>query len=232
MSKGTVFVVDDDEDIRHSVYDLVVSVGLACQTYDSAHTFLKADTETGPSAVVLDVRLPGMGGLEIQEHLLAKGATAPIIFITAYGDVWTAVHAMKRGAVDFIEKPFSGQALLGSIQAAIKAHGERLAEKANLISLYASLRRLTPREVEILTRLGAGKSNNTIAEELALSVRTVEFHRANMMRKLKVSSREEVTRIAVEIRVAQLSRLRQRSSSAISQSYPQDPVDNHQGIWD
>lgn len=198
MSLGTVFVVDDDEDVRQSIRDLVVSVGIDCKTYESGDTFSWADTETGPSAVVLDVRLPGIGGLEIQKNLVAKGATAPVIFITGYGDVWTAVQAMKLGAFDFFEKPFNSHELLTRIQAAITRHAEHLAEKTGREGLDALLNRLTPREMDILTGLGQGKSNKTIAAELQLSVRTVEFHRAHMMRKLHANSREDLTRIAIE----------------------------------
>ncbi|WP_316977027.1 response regulator transcription factor [Shumkonia mesophila] len=202
MSLGTVFVVDDDEDIRESIRDLVVSVGINCKTYESADAFFRADTESGPSAVILDVRLPGIGGLEIQKTLVAKGATAPVIFVTGYGDVWTAVQAMKRGAFDFFEKPFSSQELLTRIQAAIGQHVEHLAEKSRLKDIDALLQGLTPRERDILERLGLGKSNKTIAAELAMSVRTVEFHRARMMQKLRARSREDLTRIAIEGRQA------------------------------
>lgn len=202
MSLGTVFVVDDDEDIRESIRDLVVSVAINCKTYESADAFFRADTESGPSAVILDVRLPGIGGLEIQKILVAKGAAAPIIFVTGYGDVWTAVQAMKRGAFDFFEKPFSSQELLTRIQAAIAQHAEQLAGKARLKDIDALLQGLTPRERDILERLGLGKSNKTIAAELTMSVRTVEFHRARMMQKLRARSREDLTRIAIEGRQA------------------------------
>lgn len=205
MSLGTVFVVDDDEDVRESIRDLVVSVGINCRTYESADAFFWADTESEPSAIILDVRLPGTGGLEIQKNLIAKGAAAPIIFITGYGDVWTAVQAMKRGAFDFFEKPFSSQELLSRIQAAITQHAEQLAEKARIRTLDALLQCLTPREREILESLGLGKSNKTIAAELAMSVRTVEFHRARMMRKLRAHSREELTRIAIETRITRVA---------------------------
>lgn len=206
MSRGMAYVVDDDDDIRRSVRDLVSSVGIGCETFGSAETFLRVDTERRPSAVILDVRLPGFGGLEIQENLLAKGAIAPVIFITAYGDVWTAVQAMKRGAFDFLEKPFSGQELLTSIQAALKYHAEQLEMKGRLEGLDELLRRLTPRELDILMHLAAGKSNKTAANELGLSVRTVEFHRANLMRKLHANSREAVTHVAFELLMAQLRR--------------------------
>jgi FixJ family two-component response regulator len=198
MSLGTVFVVDDDEDVRLSIRDLVVSVGIDCRTYESADSFSWVDTESGPSAVILDVRLPGVGGLEIHKNLIAKGASVPIIFVTGYGDVRTAVQAMKCGAFDFFEKPFNSQELLTRIQAAIARHTEHLAERAGREGLDALLGRLTPREMDILTGLGQGKSNKTIAAELQLSVRTVEFHRAHMMRKLHANSREELSRIAIE----------------------------------
>jgi len=206
VSLGTVFVVDDEEDVRESIRDLVVSVGINCRTYESADAFFWADTESEPSAIILDVRLPGIGGLEIQKSLIAKGAATPIIFITGYGDVWTAVQAMKCGAFDFFEKPFSSQELLSRIQAAIAHHADQLAEKARIRTLNALLQCLTPREKEILDSLGLGKSNKTIAAELAMSVRTVEFHRARMMRKLRAHSREELTRIAIETRTIRVAR--------------------------
>ncbi len=205
VSLGTVFVVDDEEDFRESIRDLVVSVGINCRTYESAEAFLWADTESEPSAIILDVRLPGIGGLEIQKSLIAKGAGAPVIFITGYGDVWTAVQAMKRGAFDFFEKPFSSQELLSRIQAAIAQHAEQLAEKTRLRNLDALLQSLTSREREILESLGLGKSNKTIAAELAMSIRTVEFHRARMMRKLRAHSREDLTRIAIETRLGRFA---------------------------
>ncbi len=205
MSLGMVFVVDDEEDVRESIRDLVVSVGINCKTFESADAFMWADTESAPSVIILDVRLPGIGGLEIQKNLVAKGATAPVIFITGYGDVWTAVQAMKRGAFDFFEKPFSSQELLTRIQAAIAQDARQLAEKTRLTNLDAVLQCLTPRERDILDRLGLGKSNKTIATELSMSVRTVEFHRANMMQKLRAHSREELTRIAIESRLSRIA---------------------------
>lgn len=206
MSQGMAHVVDDDDGVRQSIRALVSSVGIDCETYASADLFLQADTESRPSVVVLDVRLPGSSGLDIQEKLLARGAAVPVIFITAYGDVWTAVQAMKRGAFDFLEKPFSSQELLISIQAAIKYHAEQLETKRRLEGLDELLGRLTSRELDILMRLGAGQSNKAAAHELRLSVRTVEFHRANLMHKLHASSRESLTRIALELLLAQIRR--------------------------
>lgn len=192
-------MVDDDDDTRQAIRDLVSSVGIGCKTYATAEAFLEVDTESRPSVVVLDVRLPGCGGLEIQEKLLLKDAVVPIVFITAYGDVWTAVQAMKHGAFDFLEKPFSGQELLSSVQAAIKIHAELLEAHKRREGLDELIRHLTPREVDILIRLGAGKSNKTTAAELGLSVRTVEFHRASLMRKLHTNSREAVIQVAHDL---------------------------------
>lgn len=196
---GFAYVVDQDEDDRQAIRALVSSVGIDCKTFETAESFMGVDTESRPSVVILEVRLPDSGGLEIQQNLLIKGAAAPMIFLTAYGDVWTAVQAMKHGAFDFLEKPFRGQELLTSVQGAIRHHTEILKTRKRKQELDALVQHLTPREVDVLIRLGAGKSNKIAADELGLSIRTIEFHRANLMHKLHANSRETVIQLAHEL---------------------------------
>ncbi len=198
-----VYVVDDDQDVCNVISDLAASVRLSCETFLNPEDFLRTSTEEGPGVLVLDVRMPGISGLEVQEELIGRGASIPIIFLTGFGDVWTAVQAMRNGAFAFLEKPFSSQQLLINIQHAIKHHAQVLEAQKKTGELEVLLHNLTPREQDILIRLGMGKSNKAMAEELQLSVRTVEFHRANLTRKLQADSRESVSQIALQLLLLQ-----------------------------
>ena len=192
----TVFVVDDDAAVRQSFEWLVGSVGLKTETYDSAQAFLDGYDRDRPGCLVLDVRMPGMSGLELQERLAAEGVTLPVIVVSGYGDVPTAVRVMKQGAVDFIEKPFSDQAMLDRIQASIERDlAARCAEAERAIA-RSNRDRLTRREAEVMDLVIAGKSNKEIARALTISPKTVEVHRANVMKKMQADSLADLVRLA------------------------------------
>ena len=193
----TVYVLDDDELICENIKEDVESIGLRAETFTSAELFFQRNLKELLGCLVLDVRMPGTDGLEVQRRLVGVGCELPVIFMSAYAEVWTVVQAMKNGAFDFVEKPFSAQELLGAIQAALRESGEMRQAKVQKQTIQSTVDALTPREREILARIGMGASNKLAASELGLSVRTVEFHRANLKRKLGVHSREAMTKLAI-----------------------------------
>ncbi len=192
-----VYVVDDDPAVRQSLQWLIESLGLHVRTHGSAGEFLDAYDHRRPGCLVLDVRMPGMSGLELQEQLNADGISIPVVFITAHADVPMAVRALRRGAADFIEKPFNDQQLLDCILAVIdhstRAH-RRIAETT---MLKDRLNSLSERERQIIELVVAGEPNKAIASILAVSTKTVEAHRANLMRKMGARSLAELVRIFV-----------------------------------
>jgi RNA polymerase sigma factor (sigma-70 family) len=185
-------VVDDDEAVRRSLEALVRSVGLSVESYASGQEFLAAYNPDRPGCLVLDIRMPGMSGTELQETLRQRGYTLPIIVITGHGDVPIAVHAMKHGAVDFIEKPFSKQLLLDRIHEAIARDGRMREESSRNAKIQSRLATLTPRERQVLELVAEGKPNKRIAAELGVSKKTVEVHRSHVMRKMQAGSLAEV----------------------------------------
>ncbi len=196
----TVFVVDDDAGVRDSIALLIRSVGLKSQTYPSANDFLVSYVAGTPGCLVLDVRMPGMSGLELQERLEAIGSTLPIIFLTAHGDIPMAVQAVKAGAVDFIQKPFRDQALIDRIQQAIeqdKRAKEDLTERDRIADRQATL---TPREREVMNLVVEGRANKAIAIDLGLSQRTVEIHRARVMKKMQAESLSQLVQMVMRSR--------------------------------
>ncbi|UCC48921.1 MAG: response regulator transcription factor [Gemmatimonadota bacterium] len=193
----TVFVVDDDADVLEAVGFLLHSVGLKAETYASAKEFLEAYDQTKPGCLVLDVRMPGMSGLELQERLHALESTLPIIFLSAHGDVPIAVHAIKAGAVDFLEKPFRDQELIDKVQHAIEANVRLRKELAERNRIAARIDTLTQREREVMELVVQGKTNKAIASELGLSQRTVEIHRARVMRKMQADSVSELVQMVM-----------------------------------
>ena len=195
-AEPTVFVVDDDAAVRQSFEWLVGSVGLHTETFASAQAFLDAYDPARPGCLVLDVRMPGMSGLELQERLEAEGVTLPVIVVSGYGDVPTAVRVMKQGAVDFIEKPFSDQAMLDRIQASIERDLAARRAEAERASARGNRDSLTRREAEVMDLVIAGKSNKEIARDLAISPKTVEVHRANVMKKMQADSLADLVRLA------------------------------------
>ncbi len=191
-SEQTVFVVDDDDAVRGSLRMLLNSVGLKSALFPSAAAFLAGVSGGQGGCVLLDIRMPGMSGLQLFEQMCAKGMRLPVIFITGHGDVPMAVRAIKKGAFDFLQKPFNDQDLLDRVQAAL---GEDIARRNSDVeqqSLRERRDRLTPREREIMERVVAGQANKVIAIELGLSERTVELHRAHVMEKMEVRSLAEL----------------------------------------
>jgi RNA polymerase sigma factor (sigma-70 family) len=184
----TVFVVDDERSVGYSIELLLRSVGVQARTFLSAQEFLDAYEPGIQGCLVLDVRMPGMSGMELQERLGEMGSTLPIIFVTAHGDVPMAVDAMKAGAVDFIQKPFRDQDLLDKVTQALDLSARTHAELAEIAEIRARLVSLTPRETEVMELVVAGKPNKKIARALGISQRTVEIHRARVMEKMKVRS--------------------------------------------
>lgn len=195
---ATVFVVDDHKAVRTSLQWLISSVGVEVQTYASAQEFLDRYDPGWPGCLVADVRMPGMSGPELQEQLVARGATIPIIFITGYGDVATAVRTLKMGAEDFILKPFSNQLLLDRVQRAIVTDAESRRRRAEARDLEQLVGRLTPRERQVADLVVAGQPSKAIAAGLGVSEKTVEFHRANIMTKLGAHSLAALLRILLQ----------------------------------
>ncbi|MGD2116901.1 MAG: response regulator FixJ [Chromatiales bacterium] len=194
---STVFVVDDDHAMRESLTWLIESVGLRVETYDSADAFLQSYYPGRSGCLLLDVRMPGMSGLELQEHLQRQQVTVPVIIITGHGDVPMAVRAMKAGAIDFIEKPFNDEQLLESIRNALTIDDMRRDREAQKAAVASRLAQLTPREHEVMDMVTAGKSNKEIANTLGVSAKTVEAHRAKVMEKMQAGSLAELVRLVV-----------------------------------
>ena len=185
---AVVFVVDDDPAVRDSIAMLVRSEGLAVRTFDSAGRFLTAWDRCAPGCLIVDLRLPGLSGLDLQERLAGDDRAPPIIFLTGYGTVPAAVRALKAGAMDFLEKPFDPATLLARVREALATDLERRSDTRRLDAL-------TPREREILEQVAAGGTNKAVAADLGISVRTVELHRARGLRKLSVRSVAELVRL-------------------------------------
>ena len=193
--KPTVFIVDDDAAIRFAMQALMDSVNLDHEIFSSADEFLDKVTEQRPGCLVLDIRMPGLGGLELQEELIKRGNTLPIIFITGHGDVPMAVEAMQKGAVDFIQKPFRDQELLDRIREALATDEERREEQQQHAEVTERLNRLTNREREVFDLVVTGKPNKVIAYELGVSQRTVEIHRARVMEKMQARSLADLVKM-------------------------------------
>jgi two-component system response regulator FixJ len=198
--EGKLFVVDDDPIVRESVQRILRSVGLTVQAYGSAVDFLAEFDIEQAGCLLLDIRMPGMDGLELQQELAARGATIPIIFITGYGEVTTAVRALRKGALEFLEKPFGDQALLDAVRRGIEVDRVNREKRAREADLAERVSRLTPREREVVELVVAGKPNKAIARELGVRDKTVEFHRANFMKKLEVDCLADLLRLVLGAR--------------------------------
>jgi FixJ family two-component response regulator len=194
---GAVFVVDDDYDVRNSLALLLRSVGIEARCFDTAEALLAALGADSTGCVVTDVRMPGMSGLELQQELARRGLALPLIMITGHADVPMAVAAMKSGALDFLEKPFSDQALIDRVQAALRLDAARRERRGAEAAAHERLAALTPREREVMERVIAGKPNKIVARELQVSTRTVEIHRARVMEKMGARSLAELVRIVL-----------------------------------
>lgn len=192
--KPTVFVVDDDEAVRESLRYLISSVDLQIETFASATDFLNTYRLGLPGCLVVDVRMPGMSGLELQRQLSDRNINLPVIIITGHGDVDMAVRSMKSGAFDFIQKPFNDQVLLDLIQAALDKNARAAESDAERAGISEHLKQLTDREREVLNGIVDGSSNKDIAARLSLSEKTIEFHRSKVMRKMSATSLADLTR--------------------------------------
>jgi two-component system response regulator DctR len=195
MSDAIVHVVDDDEAIRDALSWLLRSRGLASRTWPSAEEFLAAWSETTRGCLVLDVRMDGMSGVELFDRLLARGCQLPVIFLTGHGDVPLAVASLKKGAFDFVEKPFNDNDLVDKVLAAVahdRAQRDRLASEASVAARLASL---SSRERQVMERVLAGDYNKNIADDLGIAVRTVEVHRARIFEKMAVRSAVELAQL-------------------------------------
>lgn len=202
MSKTeTVFVVDDDQAMRKSLKWLIESVGMKVESYASADEFIRNYYPGRSGCLLLDVRMPGMSGLDLQEQFIRQNIKIPIIIITGHGDVPMAVRAMKAGSVDFIEKPFNDEFLLDSIRRALALDVQQRTFQAQRAEIAARLAHLTPREHEVMEMVTNGKSNKEIANQLGVSTKTVEAHRARVMEKMEASSLAELVRMVMAANV-------------------------------
>jgi len=191
----TVFIVDDDPAMRESLTFLVSSIGLHVESFSSARDFLDGYAPGRIGCLVLDIRMPGMSGLELQERLNERRIELPIVMITGFGDIPMAVRALKHGALDFLEKPFTDQDLLDRIHEAIEQHRRRRIERQRRDEIEARVGRLTSRERQVMKCVVEGKSNKVIAEQLGLSPKTIEVHRARMMDKMRATSLAELLQL-------------------------------------
>jgi FixJ family two-component response regulator len=196
---ASVFVVDDDDAVRNSLRLLLKSVGLPTVAFASAREYLDSWHPAQPGCLVLDVRMPGMSGLELQEELNRRGAIIPVIFISGHGDIPMAVEAIQHGAFDFLQKPFRDQDLIDRVQRALaadNANRQSLAQRDVLRQRYGSL---TPREQEVLVLVTKGKANKVMAGDLDISQRTVEIHRARVMEKMGAQALAQLVRMAMDL---------------------------------
>jgi two-component system, LuxR family, response regulator FixJ len=196
-AEPTVFVVDDDEAMRRSLKWLIESIGMRVQTFDSADAFLTAYTPDWAGCLLLDVRMPGMSGLDLQAYLTRADYRLPVVIITGHGDVAMAVKAMQAGALDFIEKPFHDEDLLRSIRRALEVDSQTRAERSQHAVVLTRLEELTPREHEVMDLVAAGLSNREIAKTLGVTAKTVEAHRAKVMDKMQATSLADLVRMAL-----------------------------------
>ncbi|HEV7137974.1 MAG TPA: response regulator transcription factor [Steroidobacteraceae bacterium] len=195
----TVFVVDDDESVRSSLKFLLRSASLESRAFGSAQEFLETYDPAQPGCIVLDVRMPGMSGLELQQELNLRGAIIPVIFITGHGDVPMAVEAMQHGAHDFLQKPFKDEDLIERVRRALARDAKTRTALEEHKSIRTRLQSLTPREREVLALMAQGKPNKIMAHELGVSQRTIEIHRARVMEKSGASSLAELVRMVMDV---------------------------------
>jgi RNA polymerase sigma factor (sigma-70 family) len=197
----SVSIIDDDPEFRDSVVRLLRTVGLHARQFSSVHDFLKADRPEGATCLVLDVRMPGRSGLELQRDLAAANRQVPIIFITAHADVPMTVQAMKGGAIEFLTKPFRDQDLLDAVDAGLARDRARLESERALTALRERFDQLSPREREIMRHVVAGRLNKQIANDIGIAESTVKVHRTHLMRKMKARSLPELSRMADTLNV-------------------------------
>jgi len=206
--QAKVYVVDDDQGMRDSTVWLLESVGLQGVPFASGQAFLDACVDDGPACVLLDVRMPGLGGMAVQQALRERGLQIPVIFVSGHADVPIVVRAFKAGASDFIEKPYSDQLLLDSVQAALERAGQARQDDQVLAAVQARLDALTPRERDVFVPLAQGLSNREIAERLGISVKTVDLYRGRVMKRLQAGSLAELVGMAIACGAVQALGLR------------------------
>jgi FixJ family two-component response regulator len=194
---STVYIVDDDEAVRDSLRWLLEANSYRVRAYASAESFLAEYDEQQPGVLIVDVRMPGMSGLELQEQLITRKSTMPVVFITGHGDIPMAISTMKKGAVDFLEKPFDETALREIVGRMFEQANQRLTQAKAVRQHEAMLARLTSREQQVLERIVAGRLNKQIADDLGISIKTVEAHRANIMEKLQVTTVADLMKVAL-----------------------------------
>jgi len=195
-AEQVVFVIDDDLSMRTAIKELIEAVGISCQTFGSGQELLNATLPDVPSCLVLDVRLPGLSGLNLQRELTARSIHIPIIFITGHGDIPMSVQAMKAGAVEFLTKPFRDQDLLDAIEQATERDRSARRQQTEIRELRERSEALTPRELEVMRLVVAGLLNKQIAAELGISEKTVNVHRAQVMQKMQADSLAELVRMS------------------------------------
>jgi FixJ family two-component response regulator len=195
--KGSVYVVDDDEGVRDSLQWLLEGKDYRVRCYDSAETFLSRYDPREVACLIVDIRMGGMTGLELQDRLVERKSPLPIVFITGHGDVPMAVDTMKKGAMDFIQKPFQEEALVNLVERMLDQAKEAFSEHQHSASRDALLAKLTSREAQVLERIVAGRLNKQIADDLGISIKTVEAHRANIMEKLNANTVADLLKIAL-----------------------------------
>jgi FixJ family two-component response regulator len=194
-----VFVIDDDASMRDAISRLLNAVGLTVQTFASAREFLAGRLPDVPGCAVLDVRLPGLSGLDLQREMVERGIHIPVIFITGHGDIPMSVQAMKAGAVEFLTKPFRDQDLLDAVRAGIQLDRQGRKERAELAELRDGLRQLTPREREVMSLVVAGLINKQIALRLGTSEKTIKIHRSHVMQKMRADSLADLVRMCQKL---------------------------------
>ncbi len=195
----TIHIVDDDSSMLEYLSALVKTLNYKSKTYSSADDFLKTYKDDGVGCLILDLRLPGISGLELQQQLAGNNIDLPVIMISGFGDISTAVNAMKAGVLDFLEKPFKGQELLDRIHSAVNKHRIDRIKNTTQSKTLGLIKSLTKREKEVMGLVVKGKANKDIAKQLGISIKTVEVHRANVMEKMAVCSVAELVRMSLEV---------------------------------
>ena len=200
-----VFIVDDDDSVRKSLARLITSVGLKVETFSSANAFLKRDAYDGPACLVLDIRMPGLSGLDLQTELARAQRTLSIVFISGHGNITMSVQAIKAGAVDFLEKPFEEQDLLDAVNLAIQKDRAAKQKLADLSKIQERVESLTPREREVFAFVVTGMLNKQIAFEMGISEKTIKVHRARVMQKMQAESLADLVRLAEKLGIESAS---------------------------